>query len=87
MAPILFTINLYLNLFVALYYMTTRSKNGFNYFVIYLVAMCIIGFFQNILGNMDLALKLNIIAISVFACVVMYKVFMLIRVNIKKPHQ
>lgn len=79
MVSTLFTINLALNLLVGFYYMETRSERGLNFFIGYLLIMCVIGFFQNILGNMELALELNIFAIIIFACAVLFKAYLVLR--------
>lgn len=61
--------------------MLTRSEKALNYFIFYLVLMCITGFYLNILGNVEIALKLNVFAIALFGSAVVYKFFMLIRSN------
>lgn len=79
MVSTLFIINLVLNFLAGLYYMQTRSERGFNFFVGYMLIMCFVGLFQNIIGNMEFALKLNITAVIVFACAVLFKIYLVIR--------
>lgn len=86
MLSVLFTINLIIMCVVGTYHMITRSNKALIYLISYGYGMCLISIIQ-IAGYIDLAFKLSILTIAIFACAVVFKTIMLIKENLKnKQH-